>query len=51
MKRMNRRNVKGKTECRRVWLAMRWLKGWLWTLFDRTMKAFFDAFFDHLPRA
>ncbi len=23
------------------------LRDWFWYLFDRTLKAFFDAFFDH----
>ncbi len=24
-----------------------WLRGWLWLLFCRTLKAFFEALFDH----
>jgi hypothetical protein len=24
-----------------------WLRDWFWYLFDRTLKAFFNALFDH----
>lgn len=50
MNRTGRRNGRGKTECERAWLMVRWLMGWLWELFDRTMKAFFDALLDHLTK-
>jgi hypothetical protein len=36
-----------KTRRRRVWLILGSLRNWLWRLFDRAMKSFFDAFFDH----
>jgi hypothetical protein len=27
-----------------------WLRDWLWRLFDRLVKAFFDALLDHLRK-
>ncbi len=50
MRHVTRHKVRGKTNCNRKQLIVRWLKKWLWAVFDRTMKAFFDAFFDHLRK-
>jgi hypothetical protein len=36
-----------KTGCKKARLILGWLRKWLWRLFDRAMKAFFEAFFDH----
>lgn len=39
-----------KTRRRRAWLILDWLQNLLWSLYDRAMKAFFDAFFEHLRK-
>ncbi len=39
-----------KTRRERASLLLGWLRNLLWGLYDRAMKAFFDAFFDHLRR-
>jgi hypothetical protein len=44
------RFVHAKTNRKRAWRILNGLRDSLWSLFDKVVKAFFDALFDHLRK-